>query len=94
MDPRDLCRNLNCSPVILAKWVEAGCPVHRDPPFANYELEEVQQWLEANGIREWPKEDDQDLDYPIRSVFKAVERKELTPWEAEKVLFLIGPAWV
>jgi phage terminase Nu1 subunit (DNA packaging protein) len=90
MDARDLCRNLNCSPALLAAWLEQGCPVDRDPPFAWFDLEEVSRWLAERGIQDWPKEDDHDLDVTILSILKAVERRELTPWEAEKVLFLTG----
>jgi len=90
MDARDICRRLNCSPVALAAWVERGCPIHRQPPSAYFEVNEVRAWLEEHGIRDWPKESDYDLDIPMRSLLKALARKDLTPWEAEKVLFLLG----
>jgi phage terminase Nu1 subunit (DNA packaging protein) len=90
MDARDICRRLNCSPMTLSRWVEQGCPVRREPPFAHYVTEEVRQWLADNGITDWPKESDYDLDVPIRSILQALARKEITPWEAEKVKFNLG----
>jgi len=90
MDARDLCRRLGCSPLTLARWVEGGCPVHRQPRYAWYDLAEVEAWLAARGVTEWPKEDDRDLDVPLRCIAKALERKEITPWQAEQVIFLLG----
>lgn len=90
MDARDLCRRLNCPPATLAKWLEEGCPVHRDSPFAWYDLDEVERWLTDRGIQDWPREDDHTLDVPLRSLFKALARREITPWDAEKIVFLLG----
>jgi hypothetical protein len=96
MEARDICRRLNCSPTQLAIWVEQGCPVQaRSHGWANYEVDRVREWLAEKGITDWPKEEDWTLDVPLRSLLKAVERREITPWEAEKVLFVIGgEAWV
>jgi len=90
MDARDICRRLNCSPMTLSQWVEKGCPVHRQPPLAHYVLDEVREWLADNGIADWPKESDCDLDLPLRTILKALQRRELTPWEAEKVITNLG----
>ncbi len=90
MDARDICRRLNCSPIVLAAWVEQGCPIHRYPPGAGFEMAEVRQWLEQQGLRDWPKESDPDLDVPVRSLLKALARQEITPWEAEHVMLVLG----
>ena len=90
MDARDICRRLNCSPITLSEWVDKGCPIHRDPPSAWYELGPVKDWLTENGICDWPKESDQDLDEPIRVILKALQRKEITPWQAEMVITNLG----
>lgn len=90
MDARDICRRLNCSPVTLSEWVNHGCPVHRNPPFAHFNPDEVRQWLAENNIADWPKETDRDLDVPIRAILKAVEHKEITPWKAEQVMTNLG----
>ncbi len=92
MEARDICRRLNCSPVTLSGWVDRGCPVRRDPPSAQFSMDAVKQWLDANGVAEWPRESDYDLDVPIRSILKALQRKDLTPWEAEKVVANLGLA--
>jgi phage terminase Nu1 subunit (DNA packaging protein) len=90
MDARDICRKLNCSPVLLSEWVERGCPIDRYPPYAGFETDKVKQWLAENGITDLPKENDQDLDVPIRVILKALQRKEITPWQAEKVIMNLG----
>jgi len=90
MDARDICRRLNCSPMTLSQWVDKGCPVHRRPPFAHYVPDEVRQWLANNGVTDWPRESDYDLDLPLRCVVKALQRRELTPWDAEKVMTNLG----
>jgi phage terminase Nu1 subunit (DNA packaging protein) len=91
MDARDICRRLNCSPVTLSQWVDRGCPVHRQrPPFAGFVTEEVKQWLADNGITDWPKESDYDLDVPIRALLKALHRKDIAPWEVEKIILNLG----
>jgi len=90
MDARDICRRLNCSPMTLSQWVDNGCPLHRHPPFAGYFTEEVKHWLADNGMNDWPKESDYDLDVPIRSLLKALARKQITPWEAEKIILNLG----
>ena len=86
LDARDVCRRLRCSPQVLAGWVERECPALRCWPFARFDWERVKQWLRDNGIEEWPKESDDDLDRPMRVVLKAIERGELTAKKAEGVL--------
>jgi len=90
MDARDICRRISCSPMTLSQWVDRGCPVNRRPPFAYYVPDEVRQWLANNGITDWPKESDHDLDMPLRALLRALQRRELTPWEAEKVITNLG----
>ena len=46
MDARDICRKLNCSPVLLSEWVERGCPIDRYPPYAGFETDKVKQWAQ------------------------------------------------
>jgi hypothetical protein len=93
MDARDICRRLNCSPFALSEWIDMGCPVERHPPFAHYDPERVRTWLKDSNIRDWPKESDHDLDDPIRVILKALERRDVTPWEAEKVMTNLGYSW-
>ena len=90
MDARDICRRLNCSPITLSGWLDRGCPVHRHPPFAGLDPDGVRKWLEENGIRDWPRESDRNADEPIRVILNALERKEVTPWEAERVITNLG----
>ena len=94
MDARDVCRRLNCSPIILSDWVDKGCPVthHQAPyaPFAEFDVELVKRWLAESNIVDWPKESDHDTDWPIRLILKALEAKEITPWQAEKVILNLG----
>ena len=90
MDARDICRRLNCSPMTLSEWVERGCPVHRHPPFASYDTARVKNWLAENGVSDWPKESDRDLDEPIRVILNALACRTITPWEAEKVIMNLG----
>ncbi len=89
-DARDICCRLKCSPVTLSKWVDKGCPILRCWPFGRFDLDRVKQWLEDNGITEWPKEAIRDLDRPIRAIFKAIERGELTAEQAEAVITNLG----
>jgi phage terminase Nu1 subunit (DNA packaging protein) len=93
MDARDICRRLNCSPFTLSEWVNRGCPIERRPPFAGFDTDRVRKWLEENGIRDWPRESDYDLDDPIRVILRALERKEVTPWDAEMAMMNLGYAW-
>ncbi len=90
MDARDICRRLNCSPITLAAWVERGCPIHRRPPYAHFVLEEVEAWLAAQQITDWPTERDAELDVPLRVLLRAVQRHRLTPGEAERVMTMLG----
>jgi RNA polymerase sigma-70 factor (ECF subfamily) len=90
VDARDIGRRLGCSPQMLHEWVEKGCPILRCWPFARFDLDRVKQWLADNGIEEWPKESARDLDRPIRVIFKALYRRELTPEEAEGVITNLG----
>lgn len=91
MNVRETCRMLNCSPLLFAAWVEQGCPVgERRNGFADYDVDRVRAWLQEKGITDWPRENDHDLETPIRYLLWALERREITPWEAEKVLFVIG----
>ena len=90
MDARDICRRLNCSPITLADWVERGSPIMRYPPDARFELPQVKQWLTEQGINEWPVENDHDLDKPIRVLLRALQQREITPWQAEKIIFTLG----
>lgn len=90
MDARDMCRRLNCTPMTLSDWVDKGCPVVRHPPWAEFQPDEVRDWLAANGVTEWPEASDADADWPIRVILKAVQRRELTPWQAEKVMLNLG----
>ncbi|MDO8586620.1 MAG: hypothetical protein Q7T82_06225 [Armatimonadota bacterium] len=94
MDARDICRRLNCSPITLSEWVDKGCPVERHPPSANYEIDRVKKWLAENGVTDWPRESDGDLDEPIRVLLKALQSKQITPWQAEMVIVNLGScAW-
>jgi len=90
MDARDIGNRLGCSPQTLHTWVEKGCPILRCWPFARFDLDRVKQWLADNGIEEWPRESARDLDRPIRVIFKALHRRELTPEEAEGVITNLG----
>lgn len=90
MDARDVCRRLNCSSVTLSEWVDKGCPVDRHPPFASYDVDRVKKWLAENGICDWPKENDRDLDDRVRVILKALQSKAITPWQAEKVILNLG----
>ena len=93
MDARDICRRLNCSPFTLSEWVDKGCPIDRQPPFAHFDPDRVRKWLEENNIHEWPKESDRDLDEPVRVILNALERREVTPWQAENVMTNLGHVW-
>ncbi len=90
MDARDICRRLNCSPITLSEWLDRGCPVERQPPYAHYEPSRVKEWLAQNGITDWPRESDDDVDKPLIPILRALERKEITPWQAEKVIMNLG----
>jgi len=90
MDARDVCRRLNCSPITLSEWLDRGCPVKRNLPWAYYDIKAVRKWLEDNGIHDWSKESDHDLDAPVRVLFKHLARREITPWEAEKITLNLG----
>jgi RNA polymerase sigma-70 factor (ECF subfamily) len=89
-DSRDICRRLRCSPLKLSEWVESGCPTLRCWPFVRFDLDRVRQWLKDNGIDDWPQETDDDLDYPIRMIFRSLYRRELTPEDAERVIESLG----
>ncbi len=89
-DARDVCRRLHCSPQTLAKWVDDGCPILRCWPFARFDFDRVNQWIQDKGIRDWPKETDDDLDRPIRVIFKAIEQGELTAEKAEEIITNLG----
>jgi len=86
MDARDICRRLGCSPLTLHQWVKEGCPVLRCWPFARFDWQRVKKWLTHNGVTQWPNESHYDLDRPIRLIFKALHRGDLTPEQAENVL--------
>ncbi|HUT75038.1 MAG TPA: RNA polymerase sigma factor [Armatimonadota bacterium] len=90
MDARDICRRLRCSPVTLLEWVQSGLPILRCWPFARFDLDRVRQWLKDKRITDWPKETDYDLDMPIRVIFKALHRRDLTPEQAEEVITDLG----
>lgn len=90
MDARDVCRRLNCSPITLSDWVDNGCPVDRNPPFASYDIADVKAWLADSAIIDWPKASDRDTDDPIRLILKALEAKDITPWQAEKAILNLG----
>jgi len=90
MDARDICRRLACSPLMLHQWVRQGCPILRCWPFARYDLDRVKQWVTDNGITDWPREDAHDLDRPIRMIFKALHRREISPEQAEKIITDLG----
>jgi len=89
-DARDVMTRLRCSPQMLHEWVEKGCPILRCWPFARFDLDRVKQWLKDNGIDDWPRESVRDVDRPIRVIFKALHRRELTPEEAEGVITNLG----
>ena len=55
-------------------------------PFARFDWRRVQQWLNDNGVEEWLRESDLDLEKPLRVILKAVERGELTAKRAEEIL--------
>lgn len=90
MDARDICRRLNCSPLTLSDWLDRGCPVDRNPPDARFDIACVRQWLTEQGITDWPRESDRELDVPIRVLLHAVQRQTITPWQAEKVMTNLG----
>jgi len=58
--------------------------------FTRFDFACVKTWLADQDIHDWPQESDHDLDHPIRVLFKALARKDITPWEAEKVLMNLG----
>jgi len=89
-DARDICRRLGCSPMKLSEWVDNGCPVLRCWPFARYDLDRVKRWLKDSGLDDWPREDDRDLDRPVRVIFRSLYRQELTPDQAEQVIENLG----
>jgi len=70
VDARELCQRLGCSPLTLRGWVSRGCPVLRCWPWARYDVERVERWLENSGIHDWPRENRCDLDRPIRILFR------------------------
>jgi len=90
IDARDICRRLQCSPIALFDWVQQGCPVLRCWPFARYDLDRVKQWLRDNDINDWPRESDHDTDRPLRIIFRALHRQEVTPEKAEEVITELG----
>jgi hypothetical protein len=90
MDVRDICRRLNCSPITLSGWLDQGCPVEHNPPYASFDAKRVQNWLAENGVKDWPRESDHDLDMPICVILRALQSKDITPWEAEKVILNLG----
>lgn len=90
MDARDIGNRLGCSPQTLSDWVNKGCPILRCWPFARFDLDKVKEWLRVNNITDWPSESTRDLDRPIRLIFKALHRGELTPEQAEEVITNLG----
>ena len=90
MDARDISRRLKCSPMQLLEWVEAGCPILRCWPFANFDLDRVKQWMEAQKVPDWRRYSPRELDRPIRVIFKAIEQGELTAEKAEEVITNLG----
>ncbi len=90
MDARDIGKRLGCSPQILSDWVAKGCPILRCWPFARFDLDKVKEWLKVNNISDWPGESTRDLDRPIRLIFKALHRGDLTPEQAEEVINNLG----
>jgi phage terminase Nu1 subunit (DNA packaging protein) len=85
-DSRDVCRRLACSPQMLRDWVRRGMPALRCWPFVRFDWDRVKQWLADSGIQNWPKESSHDTDRPIRLLFKALHRGELTPQQAEEIM--------
>jgi len=90
MDARDISRRLKCSPMQLLEWVDAGCPILRCWPFANFDLDRVKQWMEDQKVRDWRRYSPRELDRPIRVIFKAIEQGELTAEKAEEVITNLG----
>ncbi len=90
MDSRDIGNRLGCSPQTLSDWVNKGCPILRCWPFARFDLDKVKEWLKINNISDWPRESARDLDRPIRLIFKALHRGDLTPEQAEEVIDNLG----
>jgi len=85
MDSRDICRRLRCSPRTLWEWVQQGCPALRCWPHVRFDLDLVKKWLADQGITDWPKESDYDLDVTSRVLWKALYRQEITPEEVERI---------
>lgn len=90
MDARDIGNRLKCSPMQLSEWVDAGCPILRCWPFARFDLDRVKHWIADQGIRDWREYGPQELDRPIRVIFKAIEQGKLTAKKAEEVITNLG----
>jgi len=90
IDARALGQRLKCSPETLYEWVKKGCPILRCWPFARFDVERVEKWLADNAMREWPTENEYDLERPIRIVFKAVYEGHMSPEQAEEIMKELG----
>ena len=94
IDARALCQRLRCSPVDLDGWVRRGCPILRCRPWARFDLDRVQQWLQDNGMTEWARESAYFLERPLRVIFREVYRGTLAPDEGERIMADLGEgAW-
>jgi RNA polymerase sigma-70 factor (ECF subfamily) len=93
LDARDLCRRFHCSPLMLHDWVARGLPVLRCWPFVRFDWDRAKQWLKDNRITRWAKESDHDVDRPLRLIFQALARGQLTASQAEEIVdaLEIGP---
>lgn len=94
VDARILCQRLSVSPLTLYEWVQSGCPILRCWPWARFDADRVNQWLESNGITGWPVGCEYDLERPIRVIFKAVYEGRVTAEQALEVMRCLGDgAW-
>lgn len=89
-DARDVCRRFRCSPQKLHEWVEKGLPSLRCWPWVRFDWERVKEWVAEYVTEGWPKEADHDLDRPLRWIFRAIERGNLTAADAESIMDNLG----
>lgn len=90
IDARALCQRLKLSPLILYHWVLSGCPVLRCWPWARFDSDRVNQWLQSNNINGWPTEDEYNLERPIRVIFREVYAGCISTEQAEEIMHCLG----
>jgi len=90
IDLRELCRRLKVSPLAVYQWVGNGCPILRCWPFARFDLDRVQSWLAEQGIQDWPREGEYELERPICMLYREIYDGRLAPESAEEVMDRLG----